>query len=183
MTAAERARHELTARLEEVLGPDQAATLMEHLPPVRWDELARQEDLLALRTDVGELRVDVTGLRVDVDQLKIDVTGLRTDVTQLQNNVTGLRTDVTGLRTDVTGLRTDMDGLKTDVADLRTATLLQGERLEHLTQVMTLRFDGLTDHITATVAQRMDSQTKLLVLSILGAFLTAVAISIGATAL
>jgi DNA anti-recombination protein RmuC len=148
MTAAERARHELSTRLEEVLGPEQAATLMEHLPPVRWDELARQEDLLALRTDV---------------------TGLRTDVTQLQ--------------TDVTGLRTDMDQLQTDVADLRTATLLQGERLEHLSQVMTLRFDGLTDHITATVAQRMDSQTKLLVLSILGAFLTAVAISIGATAL
>jgi hypothetical protein len=162
MTAAERARHELAARLEETLGSDEAATLMEHLPPVRWDELARQEDLLALRTDVDGLRGDVDGLRADVS---------------------GLRTDVDGLQHDVSGLRTDMDGLRGEVGDLRTATLLQGERTDHLTEVMTLRFDGLTDHIAATVAQRMDSQTKLLVLSILGAFLTAVAISVGAASL
>ncbi len=141
MTAAERARHELAARLEEVLGSDEAATLMEHLPPVRWDELARQEDLLALRGDVD------------------------------------------GLRTDVDGLRTDMDDVRGEVVDLRTATMLQGERIDHLAEVMALRFDGLSDHISATVAQRMDSQTKLLVLSILGAFLTAVAISIGAASL
>lgn len=95
----------------------------------------------------------------------------------------GLRTDVDGLQGEINGLHTDMDGLRGEVGDLRTATLLQGERVDHLTEVMTLRFDGLTDHIAATVAQRMDSQSKLLVLSILGAFLTAVAISIGAASL
>jgi hypothetical protein len=38
-------RHQLYKRLEEVLGPEQATTLMEHLPPVGWAEVATKRDL------------------------------------------------------------------------------------------------------------------------------------------
>ena len=44
----ERTRHELFLRLEEVLGPEEAATLMEHLPPVGWADVATKRDLDAL---------------------------------------------------------------------------------------------------------------------------------------
>ena len=134
MTASERERHELAAKLEELLGPDQAATLMEHLPPMRWDALARQDDLLALRTDVD-------------------------------------------------GLRSDVDGIKGELHDLRTEMTRTNDRIDHLTEVMELRFESLGDRITAHVAERVDSQTKLLVFSLLGAVLTAAAIALGANAL
>ena len=87
MSATERERHELAAKLERLLGPDEAATLMEHLPPVPWDGLARQEDLLALRSDVDELRSDVTGLRNDVDELRSDVDGLHRRVDGLAGEI------------------------------------------------------------------------------------------------
>jgi len=49
----ERSRHQLFRRLDEVLGPDQAATLIDHLPPVGWADVATKRDLDAL-----ELRLD-----------------------------------------------------------------------------------------------------------------------------
>lgn len=54
MVLDERSRHDLYLRLEEALGPDAATTLMEHLPPVGWADVATKRDLDAL-----EQRVDM----------------------------------------------------------------------------------------------------------------------------
>lgn len=45
MAITEENRHRMYQRLEEVLGPEQAATLMEHLPPVGWADVATKRDL------------------------------------------------------------------------------------------------------------------------------------------
>jgi hypothetical protein len=42
---SEENRHQMYKRLEEVLGREQAATLMEHLPPVGWADVATKRDL------------------------------------------------------------------------------------------------------------------------------------------
>jgi hypothetical protein len=49
MAIDERARHRLYERLEAVLGTDEAAILMEHLPPVGWADVATKRDLAALQ--------------------------------------------------------------------------------------------------------------------------------------
>ncbi|MGH9041895.1 MAG: hypothetical protein ACRDZ3_16875 [Acidimicrobiia bacterium] len=55
MVLDERSRHELYLKLEEILGPDRATTLMELLPPVGWADVATKRDLdnleLRLRAD------------------------------------------------------------------------------------------------------------------------------------
>jgi hypothetical protein len=48
MAIDERARHELHQKLEEILGADEAATLMSHLPPVGWADVATKHDLAQL---------------------------------------------------------------------------------------------------------------------------------------
>ena len=50
MAVDERSRHELFTRLEEILGQEHAAVLMEHLPPVGWADVATKHDLDQLRT-------------------------------------------------------------------------------------------------------------------------------------
>jgi hypothetical protein len=45
MAIDERSRHILFLKLEEVLGSEEAATLMEHLPPVGWADVATKRDL------------------------------------------------------------------------------------------------------------------------------------------
>jgi hypothetical protein len=41
----EESRYRLYQRLEELLGQNEAATLMEHLPPVGWADVATKRDL------------------------------------------------------------------------------------------------------------------------------------------
>jgi len=49
MAIDERARHQLYLRLEQQLGAEAATTLMEHLPPTGWAEVATKRDLDHLR--------------------------------------------------------------------------------------------------------------------------------------
>jgi hypothetical protein len=55
MAIDERARHELHRKLEEVLGADEAATLMAHLPPVGWADVATKHDVILLKGDLAQL--------------------------------------------------------------------------------------------------------------------------------
>ena len=53
MAITEESRHRLYQRLEEVLGPEQATTLMEHLPPAGWADVATKRDLDHLAESLG----------------------------------------------------------------------------------------------------------------------------------
>ena len=71
MAVDERSRHELYRRLEAVLGPDAATTLIEHLPPVGWADVATKHDLAAL-----EDRMELRFARVD-DRITAATSDLR----------------------------------------------------------------------------------------------------------
>lgn len=59
----EERRYALHERLDVVLGPDEASTLMEHLPPTTWNDLVRQRDVdsmrLALTSEIAMLRAEL----------------------------------------------------------------------------------------------------------------------------
>lgn len=48
MSVSEFQRHEVFKRLEERMGPERAATMMDLLPPVGWSDIATRRDLEAL---------------------------------------------------------------------------------------------------------------------------------------
>jgi len=81
MAITEKSRHELYQRLEKILGPDEATTLMEHLPPVGWADVATKDDLRHL-----EVRLDA----------KFDVLGLT-----LQAEISNVRTEMANLATEL----------------------------------------------------------------------------------
>lgn len=70
MAITEANRHRMYQRLEEVLGREQAATLMEHLPPVGWADVATKRDLDRLG-DRLDSRIDRLADRLDgrIDRL------------------------------------------------------------------------------------------------------------------
>jgi hypothetical protein len=85
VAVTEESRHRLYERLEEVLGPEQAAILMEHLPPVGWADVATRRDLdqleerLTLRMDLlgSELRQEIAGVR---GELRGEIGDLRAEL-------------------------------------------------------------------------------------------------------
>ncbi|MGH2662781.1 MAG: hypothetical protein ACRDH8_08215 [Actinomycetota bacterium] len=60
MPVDERSRHRLYLKLEEVLGPDEAGTLMDHLPPAGLASLATKDDVRVLRSELGAVRSELS---------------------------------------------------------------------------------------------------------------------------
>jgi hypothetical protein len=70
MPVDERSRHQLYRKLDELMGAQEATTLMELLPPSGWGDVARRQDLealrLATRQDIEALRLE---LHADMERL------------------------------------------------------------------------------------------------------------------
>jgi len=96
----EASRFQLHQRLKETLGENEALTLMEHLPPVGWADVATKQDLDQLRLHIakdmellevklrGEAGQQGTSLRGEIAQLAAD---LRAEMAQL---ATDLRAEI-----------------------------------------------------------------------------------------
>lgn len=63
MAIDEAARHKMFQRFQEVLGEEEAATLMELLPPVGWADVATKRDLDALEARL-ETRMEALELKM-----------------------------------------------------------------------------------------------------------------------
>lgn len=64
----EERRYHLHRKLEETLGHEEAATLMEHLPPYPWDKLAMKEDVKRAAEDLRrEVTIEIRRLDEKVD--------------------------------------------------------------------------------------------------------------------
>ena len=101
MSTNDKARLELHRRLDSVLGAEEASTLMSHLPPVTWDQVATKDDLRALEANLrAEISVNASGLRTEMADLRTEV-----------------RTELAGVRTEMAHLRTD---LRTKISDAIT---------------------------------------------------------------
>ena len=105
MSTNDKARLELHRRLESVLGAEEASTLMSHLPPVTWDQVATKDGLRALEANLrAEISVSASGLRAEMANLG----------TEIRTEIAGLRTEV---RTGLAVVRTEMADLRTEISD------------------------------------------------------------------
>ncbi len=120
MQIDERERHALHSRLVDVLGEHEASTLMDHLPPVGWADVATKRDLDHLATTLrGDIEREIGDLRTELHQ---EIGGLRTE---LHQEIGGLRSE---LHREIGGLRT---GLHREIGGLRSELHQEAGRIYH----------------------------------------------------
>jgi hypothetical protein len=77
----QRTRRSLHAKLADALGDDEAALLMDYLPPVGWADVATKRDLDALKRDFDALTV---ATKRDLDALgteqRFEMQAMRSDL-------------------------------------------------------------------------------------------------------
>jgi FtsZ-binding cell division protein ZapB len=90
MTVSETNRLDMLVGLRMYLGDSVANTLIEHLPPGGWQDVART---------------------ADTDRLQRDVNRLHDDFAQLRNEFQGIRQEFQGLRQEFQNLREEFQKL------------------------------------------------------------------------
>ena len=123
MSITEHQRLKLLRTLETVIGPEDAGTLMDHLPPVTWANVATVDHVSSVGHQTatalrGEMQVLSTQLRSEMNQLG---TELRTEMNELG---TELRGEINQLGIQ---LRGEMNQLG---IELRSEVDQHGSRLE-----------------------------------------------------
>ena len=125
MTITDADRHRLYDALVATLGEQEAAILMEHLPPVGWADVATKTDLENLRAatkaDINGLRGDFNGLRGEFNGLRAEFEHLRTETNsgfRELHAVIDARTDL--LRSEITATAAT---LHTTMAEKSTSQL------------------------------------------------------------
>lgn len=119
MTISDQSRFDLHQRLAEVLGADEAATLMEHLPPVGWADVATKRDLDHLAHELrSEMAVGFSGVRLEFQR---EVAGLRVDVLQ---EIGSLRGEIGSTRGEIGSLRGEIGDVRGDVGRQLTTLFL-----------------------------------------------------------
>ena len=91
MSITDRQRLKLLRTLETVIGPEDAGTLMDHLPPVTWANVTTVDHVSSVGHQTatalrGEMQVPSTQLRSEMNQLG---TELRTEMNQLGTELRG----------------------------------------------------------------------------------------------
>jgi len=91
----ELSRHRLFTKLEDILGAQDAAVLIEYLPPVGWGEVATKQDLEQLSTRLDSLASEVQDLRSEVGAEFRDVrTEMAAEFRDLRSEFVSLRSEI-----------------------------------------------------------------------------------------
>jgi hypothetical protein len=131
MSTYDESRYRMHQRFDDVLGSEVAATVMEHLPPLGWHEIATKADLRALgaatKADVSALGADLRALGTAT---KADLRALGT-ATKADLRALGAATKA-DLRALEAATRSDLRALEMEIGALegRIDTRLEGLRAE-----------------------------------------------------
>jgi len=158
MTITDADRHRLYDALVATLGEQEAAILMEHLPPVGWADVATKTDLEHLR---AATKADIEHLRIST---KAEFDGLRA----------ATKADINELKADFNELRGEFNGLRAEFEHLRTET---NSGFRELHAVIDARTDLLRSEIAATaatlhttMAEKSTSQLRWIIATMLASY-------------
>ncbi len=153
MLVDEARRLALLSRLSEVLGEEEARTLIECLPPVRWEHLATKDDV---RASEERIRTEMSGKFALVDaefarvHTRIDGLEHKMDAgfESLRGELAEIRGEVAEVRGEVAEVRGELAEVRGELAEVRGELALQ---MAKLTRTMVFIMSGFMLTIWGTM--------------------------------
>ena len=132
-------RHALRDNLAEKLGSETAGKLMEHVPPVTWDELATNDDLRVMGAELrAEMREGFAEVKESIAELKGSIAEVKDSVAEVKNSVAEVKDSVAEVRNSVAEVRDKVAEVKDGIAEHREriiVTMTGQHRMTMLTLV------------------------------------------------
>lgn len=125
-------RYALRDQLAETLGSETAGKLMEHVPPVKWDELATKDDL---RVMAAELRVE---MREGFAEVKDSIAEVKGSIAELKGSIAEVKDSVAEVKNSIAEVRNSVADVKDGIAEHREriiVTMTGQHRMTMLTLV------------------------------------------------
>jgi hypothetical protein len=124
MTLDETTRFRITNKFVGILGDEDAAKLMDAIPPLDWDRFATKDDITAATIlTKAEMELQFANFRTDV---ALQFANFRTETAlqfaDVRTEFADVRTEFADVRTEFADVRTEM---RTGFANLRAETALQ----------------------------------------------------------
>ena len=128
MTISEAQRLELYLGLQKVLGDDMANTMMNHLPPSGWGDVARVSDFNPVKMQIHGIEKQIDGVerrmdgfdrRLDGFEQRIDVLDQRLDGLERRIDLLDRRMD--GLEHRMDRIEQKMNGLEVQMGKLNSS--------------------------------------------------------------
>ncbi len=111
MTISEAQRLELYLGLQKVLGDDMANTMMNHLPPSGWGDVARVSDFNPVKMQIHGIEKQIDGLEQRIDVLDQRMDGLERRIDLLDRRMDGLEHRMDRIELKMDGLEVQMGKL------------------------------------------------------------------------
>lgn len=125
-------RYALRDQLTETLGSETAGKLMEHVPPVKWEELATKDDL---RVMAAELRVE---MREGFAEVKDSIAEVKDSIAELKGSIAEVKDSVAEVKGSIAEVRNSVADVKDGIAEHREriiVTMTGQHRMTMLTLV------------------------------------------------
>ena len=115
MTISEAQRLELYLGLQKVLGDDMANTMMNHLPPSGWGDVARVSDFNPVKMQIHGIEKRIDGLEQRIDVLDQRMDGLEHRIDLLDRRMDGLEHRMDHIEQKMNGLEVQMGKLNSSL--------------------------------------------------------------------
>ncbi|MGH9246018.1 MAG: hypothetical protein ACRD29_17205 [Acidimicrobiales bacterium] len=168
MAITEEKRHKMYQALERELGSEEAATLMEHLPPVGWADVATKRDLdqmaMATKRDLDQMAV---ATKRDLDQMAM---ATKRDLDQMaMATKRDLDQMAVATKRDLDEFRTEFDHVRAEIA--------------HFAAVLRAEIAASESRMEAKLERGLREQTRLFLLGLVGSNATIAGLAFAAASL